>query len=184
MILYRVFPYDEGAAKDEPGNALFAPRGRAGRADNAGVYTALYCGSTPEAAVAEAFGRFPVWNASMLRRPDGRRYAIAGIDCNAQDAGGFVYYNLDDAAHLVDESLRPSQVVTRDRSVTQAWALRIFEKRGYDGVAWWSYYKPEWRSIALWNRARLRLHDVPIALSVNNAALRSAAREIMRPVSE
>lgn len=177
MILHRVFPYDENAEADEPGNALFAPRNGAGRADNPGAYVALYCASTQEAAVAEAFGRIPSWNASMLRRPDGRRYALAAIDCGDDDG---TIYNLDDAQHLIDESLRPSQVVTRDRAVTQAWAMRIFEKSRYDGVAWWSFYKPEWLSVALWDLTRLRLQSEPQILSISDDVLRSAGREIMR----
>lgn len=179
MKLYRVFPYDSAAPADAPGGALFASPGRGGPIDNPEAYDVLYCSSTPEGAISETFGRIPEWNADMLARADGRRYALATFEMHGSVER---VYDLDDAQHLVDRSLRPSQVVTRNRDKTQAWALRIFEQRSYDGISWWSYYKPEWLSAALWTRERLRLDGEPHAISLASASLRACALELARVV--
>jgi hypothetical protein len=37
--------------------------------------------------------------------------------------------DLDDSAELLERSLRPTQIVTRNLSVTQAWGSRIWNER-------------------------------------------------------
>lgn len=64
--------------------------------------------------------------------------------------------DLDDPSELVALSLAPSRVVTRHRRLTQAWALAIFTARQGNGVKWWSYHDPDWRSVGLWEWASLK----------------------------
>lgn len=65
--------------------------------------------------------------------------------------------DLDDANNLLAWNLRPTQVVGRNRSATQQWALRIFQdtttggKRRWNGVHWWSFHQPQWRVYGLWH---------------------------------
>jgi hypothetical protein len=181
LRLYRVFPYDSGARPHEPGGALFRARGGYGRIDNPERYRTLYASSHPEGAVAEALGRFPEWTADVLWGTAGPR-ALAAYDLEDRESGAPRYYDLDDAANLLSQGLRPSRVVTRDRQTTQAWALRIFEQGSDDGVAWWSYYVPEWRSVGLWEIERLRPAAPPEPLSLTHPSLRLAATAIARIV--
>jgi len=61
VTVYRLFPYDESAAPNERGGALFVPPGGRNRIDNPRSYSALYVAANPEAAIAETFGRLAVW---------------------------------------------------------------------------------------------------------------------------
>ena len=56
-------PLEPSAAPHEPDGALYVPGSTDGRIDNVGVYKVLYLAREPEAAIAEAYGRIPLWNA-------------------------------------------------------------------------------------------------------------------------
>lgn len=177
MRLYRAFPYDAKASPDEAGGALFRPRGGRGRIDNPDHYRTFYASSEPQGAVSEILGRFPDWSEDDLDFDLTRRHLQA-----YELSGSQGYYDLDDAAHLLELALRPSQVVSRDREVTQAWALRVFNRGNHDGISWWSYYKPEWRVVGLWNLAHLKPVGKPERLSLAHPAVRLAAKEIARVI--
>ena len=157
--LYRVFPWVEGASPGEPGHPLYVsgPQGH-GRVDNPEEYLTLYACDEPDGAVGEAFGNHAVWTPDLLEGPpalpDSRR-ALAVIDAKAVEV-----VDLDDPAALSERTLRPSQVVTRNRPVTQRWALSIFHEARWGGVRWWSYHDPEWGSFGLWDVGRLRVVEV------------------------
>jgi RES domain len=182
--LYRVFPYLASAAADQPGGAFFRPMGGKNRADSPtpGTYRCLYASDNPDGSIAEAFGRFDVWDSAVIEADPatpllpGSRFALATYEISDTVA----LRSLDDARALLDQGLRPSQVVTRDRTVTQAWAARIQATMHFVGVGWWSYYDPTWQSIALWDIAHLTLIDAPRALSVRDANVRRAATAIVR----
>jgi hypothetical protein len=176
VTLYRVFPFDPKARPGAPGHPAFVPLSRRGRLDNPERYRVLYCSSDAAGAVAEAFGYDPEWTASTLRHPSGSAYALARFESEA-----YRIVDLDDAATLLAQSLRPSDVVTRERRITQAWALRLFDAGDADGVAWWSYYKPEWSSVGLWNHASLRVAGVE-PLTLRHDAVVKAASEIVRVI--
>ena len=67
--------------------------------------------------------------------------------------------DLDDPAELLERSLRPTQIVTRNLSVTQAWGSRIWNERDphdstrrrWQAVQWWSYHRPFWDAWAAGN---------------------------------
>lgn len=157
--LYRVFPWLEDAAPGEPGHPLYVPRPQGhGRVDNPDHYLALYASDDPDGAIGEAFGNHSLWTTDLLRGqpslPRSRR-ALAVIDASAATVA-----DLDDPATLLERELRPSQVVTRTREVTQGWALRLFREGRWAGVRWWSYYDPGWGSFGLWDVAALHVLDV------------------------
>lgn len=94
--------------------------------------------------------------------------------------------DLDDARALLERGLRPTQVIQRNRPVTQAWALRIYQERDragsplWAGVRWWSYHRPSWPIYGLWG-------VVPVcvgveALHLDHPAVRDAARSLSKPL--
>lgn len=179
-LLYRVLPRLPDAVHGEPGGPLFVPGLNAGRIDNAEHYTTLYASDDPAGACAEAFGYLRVWSASILRGSPslpGSSQALATYELD--DAAPLC--DLDDARRLVDLGLRPSQVVTRERTVTRSWALRIFEEERWSGIRWWSYYDPRWGSHGIWALEALEVADVA-PLSIDHPAILEAADVLKRMV--
>lgn len=119
----------------------------AGRADNPRHYRALYLSREPQAAIAEAFAELPTWTPRMFAPPSSTQgLGLVGIE--VRDDVDIV--DLDNAATLYRLGLRPTDVVRRNRDRTQEIALRIFLEGRWDGLAWWSYWRPEWQMLVLW----------------------------------
>jgi len=179
VFLYRAFPWLSSARPGEPGHPLYVPSPQgAGRADNPEHYLSLYLSSAPAGAVAEAFGNFPSWTPNIFVRPElpGLVRALGTYQLS-EDAR---ICDLDDAPTLGRLGLRPSDVVTRQKEITQRWALRIFREGQWIGFRWWSYYDPRWYSYALWERSRLSVERVePLAL--DHPAVVEAADVLRRP---
>lgn len=180
MLLYRVFPWLPSAAEGEPGHALYVPEPRgAGRADNVDRYRALYLSSAPAGAVAEAFGNLKIWTRRMFPRPDLPGSARSLATYSIADASAI--FDLDDADALSSLGLRPSQVVTRDRQVTQPWARAIYQQGRWSGVRWWSYYDPRWYSYAIWDLPALMAEPQTIrALTIEDPAVTEASEVLRR----
>ena len=181
MRLYRVLPFRGDATEGQPGHPLFIPTPTgAGRVDAPGTYSVLYVSDAPAGAVAEAFGGVPLWTPAMFDKPSferGRR-ALATYELPDQAA----VLDLDDPDALKRLGLRPSDVVTRDRAVTQRWALAAYREHRWIGVRWWSYYDPRWHSFALWDRLELTVVGVE-ALSLEHSSAVEAAIVLGRPRS-
>lgn len=153
----------------------------AGRVDNPDHYRVLYASDSPIGAVAEAFGNHAIWTDDLFRgRPElpGSRTCLVEIE-----SSGRVALDLDDARALLERDLKPSAVVTRDRKVTQAWALRVFREKRWAGVRWWSYHDPGWGSYGLWDMKRLRSRSVA-PLDREHPAVRAAASTLARPLRD
>jgi hypothetical protein len=156
------------------GGALFVPPSRGhNRIANASLYNELYLSDSAAGAIGETFGRFPVWDEAMLEHPRGR-YAIAVFEL-----GDLRICDLDDARTLVRLDLKPTDVITRNRAASQAWSRALFIEGVWIGVSWWSYYLPEWKNVALWDIASLRLDDVR-ELTIASSDVRAAADTIVR----
>ena len=70
--------------------------------------------------------------------------------------------DLDDPEVLTSTRLRPSQVATKARTVTQAYAARIFDTHPVAvGLRWWSTLEASLTNFTLYDRAAsaLRLID-------------------------
>ena len=179
-MLYRVFAHLPSArTAAENGHPLYVwPRQGRGRVDDPdGTYSVLYASDAPAGAVAERFGDFAAWPPEMFDGPvalPDSRLALATID-----AGPARLLDLDDAAVLVELGLRPSEVVTRDRRVTQRWARRVHDAGRWAGVGWWSYRDPRWRSYGVWDRSALRVVAVE-PLDLDHPAVRDAAEVLSR----
>lgn len=181
--LYRVFPYVASANPEEPGGAVYRAPGGKNRADAPdGSYRCLYAGDTPEGCIAEYFGRFDTWDRHLIEAAPATpmlpnsRFALVSFEL-PDDVG---LCDLDDARTLLAQNLRPSDVVTRNRDVSQAWSWRIHESGIYGGVRWWSYYDPIWHSYAVWDLSHLTIVDAPSLLRVDDAFVERAAATIVR----
>jgi hypothetical protein len=178
VIVWRVFPLDGPAAGPQPGGALWFPRAfqGVGRHDNPDRYGCLYVTLDAVAAVAEALAQFRgagrLTDAMLMR--GGRRLALCSLELDVDD-GALV--DLDDPAVLAAERLRPSQVATRTRDVTQAQALRLFDQRPDAlGLRWWSTLEASWINVTLFDRAAGRLAlDRYAPLTANDANTLGAA---------
>lgn len=175
MLLHRVFVHLPSAARaSDNGHPLFVwPYQGHGRVDDPdGDYPVLYAAGDPAGAVAETFGDFARWVPEMFDGPGtlpGSRLALATVD-----TGDTELLDLDDAAVLLDLGLRPSEVVTRDRTVTQRWARQIHGTGRWAGVGWWSYRDPRWHSYGVWARERLTVAGVE-PLDLGHPAVAAAA---------
>jgi hypothetical protein len=148
--------------------------------DNPGRYRTLYLSDAPVGAVAEAFGTLRLWTEAMFGRPDlpDSRRALVEYE-TSQD---LQIFDLDDARALDSLGLRPSQVVTRDRKLTQRWALTIYEQGRWGGVRWWSYYDPRWYSHAVWEVTALTVRTASIRpLFIDDPAVVEASEVLGRP---
>jgi RES domain-containing protein len=149
----------------------------AGRVDNPAHYRVLYASDCATGAVAEAFGNHDQWTDQLLAgRPDlpGSRTALAEFE--AHDLAAL---DLDDPQALLERELRPSRVVTRDRTVTQEWALRIYREERWGGIRWWSYHDPRAGSFGIWDTGRLRARRV-VALDREHPSVVAAAALLRR----
>jgi RES domain len=174
--LYRVLLHDPNAAPHEPGGVLYVPPQQGGgRIDNPQAYRVLYVGDSPAGVCAEVFYRGAhrlKWTGDMLPL---RRYAhlvrsLAWYDV-AENAA---IADLDDPHRLIEFNLRPSNVITRDYSQSQAWALRIFERGEFGGIAWWSFNDARWKSAGLWNLDLIVASGIE-ALTIDHPAFAEAA---------
>ncbi len=180
VLLYRVFPWVPLARAADPGGALYVPPQGGGRLDNPDLYSVFYAGSDQAGAVAEAFGRFPEWTSAILGPSPSLPASIRAI-ARYRLAESARLCDLDDPAQLVALGLRPSQVVSRDYSVTRQWARGIFEQRSWAGVRWWSYYDPRWSSVGLWKSGVLTFEEVR-PLKLDDAAVLEAAHTLTRRI--
>jgi hypothetical protein len=177
--LFRVFPFDSNAAPNEKGGVLYPPGSTAGRIANPDLYRELYFSLQPEAAIAESLGRLPTWHPDDFSRANGHPLALAT-------------YELPDDAPIIDLNSvkvlatfgieRPSEIVTRNRKVSQKWARTIFEAGRYIGARWWSFYSPDWTSVGLWNTVGLRLIGTPEPLRVEHPLVEKTAKKIVRQI--
>lgn len=181
MLAYRVFPHLPGARPRQPGHPLYLhrPQGR-GRWDNPALYTVRYLALDPAAAVAETFANLGLrwWTPAMFRLPAlpgaTRALGVYRLD------DGTALLDLDDPVELAARSLRPTQVLSRNRAQTQAIAARVHGEGRWDGLRWWSYYAPHWTLVAVW-AGRWRCVRVE-PLDLEHPAVVDAADTLARPI--
>src|SRR5207247_1105317 len=107
---------------------------------------------------------------------DGRASAIVTLHL-PDDA---VIVDLDDPSVLIARRLRPSQVATRRRAVTQPIARSVFED-GADGLSWWSTLAATWTNVTLFHERvirHIRMTAPPRRLSTRLAEVREAAEHL------
>lgn len=187
MLVYRVFPYLSSAVAGEPGHPTFVhPDQGDGRVDNPHHYRTWYLAYEQSGAIGEVFANMSQWSSGMFAFPDVPGSVRALGTYSIPDT--LPVREMDDAQTLVELSLRPTQVVTRNRPVTQAWALRIFHEmntRGepvWHGVSWWSFHLPTWRNLGYWGAITPTVCDVQ-PLSMTHIGVVDAADALNRTIS-
>jgi hypothetical protein len=175
--LWRTVPLDRRAAAEEPGGALWFPREQQGygRHDNPDLYGCLYAAEQAVSAVAEPLAAFRgsgALTASMLTQI-GRPLALAELEL----PDGAVAVDLDDPKVLASAGLRPSQIATRTRTVTQAIAADLYRAEGEAvGLRWWSTIESSWINWTLFDRAAAALSVTRVAeLRIDDGVVRDAA---------
>lgn len=182
ISVWRVFPWDPRAAAGEPFSATFVPGGQGyGRFDLPGEDAGVrYYAETPEHAVAEKMVRLrnqSIDDADLIEF--GLRLALVEIRIDVPERTAALI-NLCSAESLQSLAIEPDQTAFRDRNTTQAISQRVYDS-GYVGLRWWSVFRGEWHTLALYARrvpARdLRFTD-PEPLSLDHPALREAANDL------
>lgn len=186
-MLYRVFRATPGAVPTARGGPLYVPRDRqgAGRHDDPSRFGAFYAARTPEAAVAEVIQPFRGKDLADtdLVLVDGARQTLAAFDDTALGP----LSDLDDPAILLAHGWRPSRVVGRDRTITQAMAVTLFEA-GALGLSWWSAIDAAWTNVTLFaertlDPGRLVLAGSPETLTVRHPMVQAAAARLAIPLT-
>ncbi|MGC5246045.1 RES domain-containing protein [Gordonia sp. DT219] len=184
MLVYRVFPYLAGAKAGRPGHPLYEHRPqRGGRVDHPDYYT-WYLAREAAGACGESFGNLSRWTDDMFDVPfiAGARRALAVFrlpdDLRVCD--------LDDPHRLVEQQLRPTQVVARNLAVTSAWGHRIWSQhdaaidgRRWQAVQWWSFHRPFWTVLGCWQRPTLERVE---PLTIDHPAIVDAGRALYREI--
>ncbi|HET7325893.1 MAG TPA: RES family NAD+ phosphorylase [Nocardioidaceae bacterium] len=177
MKLWRVLSWNPSAPAGAPGDALWVPREfqGTGRHDAPDRYGCLYLAEDAVSAVAETLAPFRGTGdlqPELLVR-SGRQLALAELELTAKA----VLIDLDDPTTLDVEALRPSVVATGHRQVTQAYALRQFERHpDAAGLRWWSTLEASWIHVTLFDRALGAITVKSVhALAIDNEAVAAAA---------
>ena len=176
MILYRCFAWKAGGPPDAADGPLWFPKmfQGEGRHDNPETYGCLYLSDRAVSCIVEQFAAFRGQRliGSMLRRR-GLPLALARIELDDRRE----LIDLDEPAVLRRERLRPSQVATRLRSITQPQAHGLYTRhRSAAGLRWWSSWEATWVNVTVFDRAAraLTLLDVT-ELTLDHADVRQAA---------
>ena len=101
--------------------------------------------------------------------------SLALVQLEFHDGSGLM--DLDDPTVLSAAGLRPSEVATSMRSVTQSHALRLFEgDLGLLGLRWWSTIEASLANLTLFDRAQPNMTVLEVApLTLADFAVREAA---------
>lgn len=177
MIVWRLLPWQPDVPPTNPGGALWFPRELqgAGRHDNPDRYGCLYVGESPVSVVAEGLASFrgaPALTSGMLVRAQ-VQLALARLELHPARR----LLDLDNPPALIEAGLRPSEVATGVRAVTQSHALRLFDAQPeLLGLRWWSTIESSLINLTLFDRARhgLEIVDV-IRLTTNDPVVHEAA---------
>jgi hypothetical protein len=185
VLAYRVFPALNSARAGEPGHPEYLhPQQGQGRLDNPSHYLCWYLSLEASGAVGEVFADLLHWRELMFSFPalPGSRRALGTYEI--PDNASLL--DLDDARNLLERNLRPTQVIERNRAATQAWALRVFEERGssferkWVGLRWWSFHRPQWRILGLWD---VSPNCVQVErLDLHHPAVVDAAKALSKPL--
>jgi hypothetical protein len=176
VTLYRCFAWRSAGRDDEPDGPLWFPRmfQGEGRHDNPDVYGCLYLSDRPESCIAEQLAAFrgQRLTASMLRRRN-LPLALARLEIRASAT----LIDLDDPSVLLRERLRPSQVATRRRTVTQPQALALYRRHPRAaGLRWWSSWEALWANVTVFERAAAALRAIEVTeLTLDHPNLLEAA---------
>jgi hypothetical protein len=185
---WRVFPWDAAAAPGEPYTPQYVlPAGvqTGGRFDLSDVPTLYVALENPAHALAEVLqslrGKRLIRPGHLRRKARGRPgiyYPLALVETWLP---GDVYDRMPDLGepeNLVRFTVRPDDLSSRDRPVTQRISRRLHDEHGLAGFRWWSAFGGEWHVAILYmDRVdRFRIHyELPAALDISHPVVHAAA---------
>jgi RES domain-containing protein len=162
--LWRALPLvPELEGPDEEGGPLCFPRPQqgGGRHDNPGLYGCLYLAEEPVSALAEMLAPFRgsgrLLPSMLVRYGDPLGLAELRLEDDLPTL------DLDRPSTLIATGLRPSQVATRSRSLSQCQAATLYQAHPTAvAIRWSSTFESTWINWTLFERAApdLRLEAV------------------------
>ena len=155
---WRVFPWDPAARPGEPYTPQYLlpagaqTGGRFDLGDSPVLYLAL---DDPAHALAEVLqylrGRLEVRDAHLRRRDraSGRYLQLALVETWLADGTYDALPDLGDPATLLRLGVRPDELASRDRAVTQRISRALAADHGVPGFRWWSAFSGDWHVAVL-----------------------------------
>ena len=186
MILYRVFSWDKASARSELGGPLYVPRVAQGqgRHDLPSRDGVLYSSKNPVAAIAEWIQMFRTRPLRSVHFGPARGLVRALARLELSDAISLV--DLDDPHVLVQQAIKPSELMTHARQITQKWAARLHDQ-GCPGFLWPSALESQWINATLFEtrvRNHLRLVGESQSLTTEMPEVRQAATALGMEIGE
>ena len=175
--LWRVFPWDAGAAEGTRFTPSHVPRpsGR-GRFDlPRAVSSVLYTSETAEHAVSEMLQpwRGRTLESAHLTRA---RLPLALVEVRVAPSSMGRLADLCDPSCLAASDIAPDRTASRFRHLSQPIARAAWDA-GFQGLRWWSSFWGDWHTVVLFTaRVEGKLgFETPEVLTRDHAAVRKAA---------
>lgn len=181
--LWRVFPWDVGAAAGSRFSPSYIPRpsGR-GRFDlPQGLSPVLYTSESPEHAVSEMLHpwRGRTLESFHLTRAD---LPLALVEVRVSPDSIERLADLCDPSYLASSGTPPDKTASRFRDPSQPIARAVWDA-GFHGLRWWSRFWGDWHTVVLFTaRAQAKLRfAAPEVLTLDHPAVRKAAEAMGMP---
>ena len=193
---WRVFPWDATAPPGAPYTPEFVlPAGvQIGGRFDLGTSPTLYLAlEDPAHALAEVLqslrGRREIRAGHLRRRPRGRPGIFLPLAVVEAWVGASVYDALPDLGeprNLVRLGIRPDDLSSRERAVTQRISRKLYDE-GLPGFRWWSAFSGDWH-VALLFQDRVDpaaiQYGTPDPLHLAHPVVLAAARELKMAVAK
>ena len=186
MILYRVFPWGKTSTGSELGGPLYVSRAAQGqgRHDLPSRDGVLYSSQNPVSAIAE-------WLQMFRTRPlrsihFGPAHGLVRALARLELSDAVRLLDLDDPRVLVRQAIKPSELMTHVRQITQKWAARLYDQ-GHPGFFWPSSLESQWINATLFEtrvRNHLRLVGESQSLTPEMPEVRQAATALGMEIGE
>jgi len=145
---WRAFPWDSAAPLGAPFTASHVPRGQtSGRFDLHDSPPVLYLAESAEHAIGELLQGFRGRRIDLAHlRREGHPLAVASVELDRSIATRVL--DLTDPATLARVGLKPDELASHQRAVTQGIARRLYAA-GEVGFRWWSALTGAWHATVL-----------------------------------
>ncbi|HEX7668552.1 MAG TPA: RES domain-containing protein, partial [Polyangiaceae bacterium] len=125
------------------------------RHDNPDLYGVIYLSEEPVAGIAEHIAHL---RGLSLEDTDldrgGVRLSLVELEVPLDSR----CHDLDEPTVLTKIRLRPSEVATRNRGLTQKWAARLYRsRRSLGAIRWWSTLEASWHHVTVFDRMADRI---------------------------
>ncbi len=185
MELYRVFVWDEavknpykvGATRFREGAPLYVPKDYQGDGRHDIKEDAIYyCSKEAISAIAEGIKDYRNLsiNDDDFRRPNKSRLALAKLALD--DKAKLIDFT--DANQLVKFNMKPANIATHEREITQALSNSVYNM-GAGGFVWWSTLEATWSNVTLFAsrvKNKIKIADNIEPLNVKMKLVREAAK--------